>query len=61
MRDDLGMCFVRVLTKCACARWASGYRAHVAASTPARCFRVPRPTRHREDDDAVDGAIHNST
>jgi hypothetical protein len=41
-------------------RWASGYQ-HVGGINSSPMFRGAAPNKTREDDDAVDGAIHNST
>lgn len=41
-------------------RWASGYQ-HVGGINSSPMFRGVAPCKTREDDDAVDGAIHNST
>jgi len=41
-------------------RWASGYQ-HVGGINSSPMFRGAAPAKTRDDDDAVDGAIHNST
>jgi len=41
-------------------RWASGYQ-HVGGINSSPMFRGTVPNKTREDDDAVDGAINNST
>jgi hypothetical protein len=45
---------------CAWHRWASGYQ-HVGGIASSPMFRGMTPNKTREDDDAVDGAIHNAT
>lgn len=41
-------------------RWASGYQ-HVGGINSSPMFRSAKPSKTREDDEAVDGAIHNAT
>lgn len=41
-------------------KWASGYQ-HVGGINTSPMFRGGKPNKTRDDDDGVDGALHNST
>lgn len=41
-------------------RWAAGYQ-HVGGINTSPMFRGGKPNNTRQDDDGVDGSLHNST